>query len=98
MSFSTILLPSAIKDIQEIIDYYEPLQEGLSEKFDKELNDYILSLQKNPFYQIRYSNIRCLPLKIFPVMIHFVVDEKLKKVYVRAVLGTSENPDTSWVK
>lgn len=98
MAFNTIVLPSAIKDIQEIIDYYDTIQQGLSGKFDNELNDYFLSLQKNPFFQTRYANVHCLPLKKFPVMIHFTIDEKLNKVYIRAVLNTSKNPDTSWVK
>ena len=98
MAFNTIVLPSALLDIQEIIDHYDGVQIGLSEKFDNELNDYFLTLQKSPFFQIRYANVRCLPLEKFPVMIHFIVDEKLNIVYVRAVLNTSKDPDTSWGK
>ncbi len=97
MAFKVIVLPTAIKDIQEIIDFYDTIQQGLSEKFDNELNDYFLTLQKNPFFQTRYINVRCLPLKKFPVMIHFLIDEKLKTVYIRAVLNTAKNPDTSWI-
>ena len=44
MAFDTIILPSAIKDIQQIIDYYDSVQFGLSENFYDELNDNILSL------------------------------------------------------
>ncbi len=98
MAFNTIVLPSALLDIQEIIDHYDGVQIGLSEKFDNELNDYFLTLQKSPFFQIRYANVRCLPLRKFPVMIHFIVDEKLNIVYIRAVLNTSKDPDTSWGK
>ncbi|MES2138539.1 MAG: type II toxin-antitoxin system RelE/ParE family toxin [Bacteroidota bacterium] len=92
MAFNIIVLPSAIRDVQEIIDYYDSLQQGLSLKFDKELNNYFLTLQKNPFFQTRYANVHCLPLKKFPVMIHFTIDEKLNAVYIRAVLNTSKNP------
>lgn len=98
MALTTIVLPSAIRDIQKIIDYYDSVQLGLSEKFDDELNDYFLSLQKNPFFQVRYANVRCLPLKKFPVMIHFTIDKKLNNVYIRAVLNTSTDPDTNWLK
>ena len=98
MVFSVIVLPSAIKDIQEIIDHYDALQSGLSRKFDNELNDYFLTLQKNPFFQTRYANVRCLPLKKFPVMIHFTIDEKTNTVYIRAVLNTSKDPDANWLK
>jgi toxin ParE1/3/4 len=98
MEFNTIVLPSAIKDIQQIIDYYDSVQFGLSEKFYDELNDYILSLQKNPYFQLRYSTVRCLPLKKFPVMIHFIVDEKLNNIYIRAVLNTHKDPESNWLK
>lgn len=98
MDFNTIILPSAIKDIQQIIDYYDSVQFGLSEKFYDELNDYILSLQKNPYFQLRYSTVRCLPLKNFPVMIHFIVDEKLNNIYIRAVLNTHKDPESNWLK
>ncbi len=98
MDFKLLVLPSAAKDIQDNIDYYASLQPELDNKFDEEINSFLLSIQKNPFFQIRYANVRCLPLKIFPVMIHFIVDENHKTVYIRAVINTSKNSDTNWIK
>lgn len=46
----------------------------------------------NPFYEIRYDNIRCLPLKTFPYTIHFSINEADRVVIVRAVFQTSLNP------
>ena len=91
MKFTLELDPRAIQDIQEAIDYYDEQLVGLGEKFEAYLNKYMKSLSKNPFFQIRYDSIRCLPLKKYPYMIHFTVDEKLNAVYIHSVLNTARD-------
>jgi hypothetical protein len=54
-------------------------------------------LKINPFYRIRYENVRCFPIKTFLFMIHFTVEEKEKLIIIRAVFGTSQNPNI-WYK
>lgn len=97
MSFHIIILPSALNDIQQAIDYFDDQQAGLGAKFDNEINKFIITLKKNPFYQIRYATIRCIPLKKFPFMIHFSVDEEMNTVYIRAIIHTSLNPTNNWL-
>ena len=69
MKFNTILDPRAIEEVQEAIDYYDEQLIGLGEKFEADLNRHIKSLAKNPFYQTRYDEIQCLPLKKYPFMV-----------------------------
>lgn len=92
MPFTLELDPRAIQDIQETIDYYDQQLVGLGERFEAYLHKYIKALAKNPFYQIRYDDVRCLPLKKFPFMIHFTVDQQLNAVYIHSVLNTSKDP------
>ena len=87
----------AKQDIQREINYFNQQQKGLGKKFHKEVLNYFSAIKINPFYQVRYDEIRCLPLKKFPAMIHFSVDENAKIIIVRAVIHTSKNPDTNWV-
>ena len=87
----------AKQDIQREINYFNQQQKGLGKKFHKEVLNYFSAIKINPFYQVRYDEIRCLPLKKFPAMIHFSVDENAKIIIVRAVINTSKNPDTNWV-
>jgi hypothetical protein len=49
-------------------------------------------------YQIRYDQIHSRPLKIFPSMIQFAVDEINKVVIIRAVINTYQNPDKTYLK
>lgn len=82
----------AVDDIRCAIDYYESKVLGLGEKFEIEVDEYINSLELNPFFEIRYNDVRCLPLKKFPYMIHFRIDKVINKVFIDAVLHTSLDP------
>ena len=93
MPFKVQLESNVIIDLQKAIDYYDEQKVGLGKRFEKTINKHFISLVKNPFYQVRYDDIRCLPVKKFPFMIHFVVDESNQIIRVFAVLHTSINPD-----
>ncbi len=88
----------ALDELQKQVDYYNEEQRGLGKRFKDAVSDAIKSVRKNPFYNIRYDYIRCFPLKKFPFMLHFTVDEKEKIVFLHAIINTSKNPETSWVK
>ncbi len=97
MVFKVILHHRALKDIKNSFEYYNEQQAGLGKRFVKEVDKRISELSKNPFFQIRYDDIRCLPLSKFPFMIHFAVDEKEKAVEVYAVIHTSLDPEINWL-
>ncbi|MFY9309834.1 MAG: type II toxin-antitoxin system RelE/ParE family toxin [Bacteroidia bacterium] len=98
MEFKIKIEPLAKRDIQNEINYYNSRQKDLGKKFHAELKDYLKALEQTPFYGIRYDSVHCLPLKKFPVMIHYTLDELNKIIVVRAVINTSKNPDTYWLK
>lgn len=93
MSYHIKIEPEAYQDIQAGIDWYDSQQVGLGRKFYAEVSSSFESLRKNPFYQVRYDNVRCLPVNRYPYMIHFTLDEKENTIIVRAVLSTYQNPD-----
>ena len=98
MKYKVKLEPEAILDIQEAIDWYNEKQVGLGKKLYKILQKCISGLTSFPFYQVRYGgNIRCLPLKGYPYMLHFTIDEQQKTVIIRAVFHTSKSP-SNWLK
>ncbi len=84
-------------DVQQAIDYLKLNSSDAPINFRKDLMNSIKALKINPFYQIRYSNIHCLPLKKFSFMIHFTIDEKKKAVYIHALINTYKNPETSYI-
>jgi len=85
--------PEAKADIQHQIHYYNDQQKGLGKRFHADVKQTFADIRKNPFYQKRYKNIRCMPLNKFPAMVHFTINEKSKTITVRAVFHTSLDPD-----
>lgn len=92
MAYNIDLDSVAILDLQKAIDYYDQQQPGLGKKFEITIDKHFSALSKNPFLQVRYDTVRCLPFKKFPFMIHFTVDEENSTVRVSAVFHTSLNP------
>jgi 1-deoxy-D-xylulose 5-phosphate reductoisomerase len=88
------LLPCGIFSRLSIINEQ---QWGLGEKFETMFNKHLASLEKNPFFQVRYDQVHCLPLNKFPFMVHFTVDKNENSVIVRAVFHTSVDP-VKWKK
>ena len=92
MNFVIKIEPEAVQDIQDVIYWYEVQQSGLGKQFYREVELAIGRLQQNPFYQVRYRNVRCLPLTKYPFMIHYTIDETNSIVIIRAIFNTSLNP------
>lgn len=69
------------QDIQEGINWYNSRQEGLGRKFYDAVEEEYNVIRRNPLFQIRYKNVRCLPVKKYPYMIHYIVNEEEKENY-----------------
>lgn len=92
MSFKIKIESVAKMDIQEAIDWYNEQQKGLGKKYYSAIFKHIESLKTSPHFEKRYDNVHCLPIKKFPFMIHFTIDNTKKIVTIRAVFHTSINP------
>lgn len=92
MKFKIVIEPRAIIDIQDAVDYYDSCQEGLGEYFYDTLEEHIDSLTKNPHYQIKYKDYHSLPIKKFPFILLFYIDEVAKAVFILSIFNTSMNP------
>ena len=92
MAFKIKTEPEAHEDIQEGIDWYDKQQPGLGRKFHSEVKAYFKKLKINPFFQIRYDDVHCLPIKGYPYMIHYTINEATKLITVKAVFSTRKDP------
>jgi hypothetical protein len=92
MHYKLNIKPQAHRDIQEGIDWYNSQQPRLGIRFHTVIKQEFETLRKNPFFQVRYDGIRCLPLKKFPYMIHFVVEEENKRIVVLGIINTHKDP------
>jgi len=94
MQYSIKIRVEALADIQEVVAWYEAKSIGLGDNFRIIVSKHIGQLDTFPYtYCIRYDNIRCIPLKKYPYMVHYAVDENTKEVQIFAVISTHRNPE-----
>ena len=62
--FSIKVEPEVVKDIQEGIDWYNEKQSGLGKRFYFEVRAAFTTLRRMPYFQVRYDDVRCLPIDI----------------------------------
>ncbi|MCB0539422.1 MAG: type II toxin-antitoxin system RelE/ParE family toxin [Bacteroidetes bacterium] len=88
-----IISPLAQQQIKDASKWHNKQQKGLGARFTKSIRDTINILKVNPFYQIRYSNVRILNTKTFSYLIHYVVKDKEKMIIIFGVFHASRNID-----
>jgi len=89
--------PRVKLDLQEAMDFLKARRKGLDAKFLSDYKRRLKTLKTNPFFEVRYDTIRCLPLEIFKYMIHFSVDETNNTVLINAVISTYQDPEENWL-
>jgi ParE toxin of type II toxin-antitoxin system, parDE len=93
MIHSLIFSPESQQEIIESILWYNQEKENLGFQFYAEVNEKLHHILKNPLhYPIRFKNIRTTPIRKFPYLIYFKIDEKNSSLIVLGVLHTSRNP------
>lgn len=97
MAFKLELDKRALKDIDSALEYYFEKSPTAAKKLYNSIQEAYLLLEKNPFFQIRYKDYRCLPIKKFPFMLHYLVNETNNTVKIFAFIHTSQNPEKKWM-
>lgn len=94
MGYKLVILPRAQQELIDAFDYYNKISVTVLKAFNSDLEDVYQSLEKNPFYQLKYKNLRGVPFKKFPFLMFFSIEEIEKIVYIYSVFHTSQNPET----
>ena len=92
--YKAIILPFAKDDIRQNAKWYNKQQKDLGKRFTTEVRNAIKHIEKNPEnIAVRHRNVRALKTKVFPYMVHFVIDEPNKTIIIKAVFSTHQNPN-----
>ena len=93
MAYKIIVSPRAQKEIENAIDYYALYSSNAPQSFINLLKDTYLSLETNPFFNVRYKNIRALKIHKFPYSLYFVINEAQNTVRVLSCFHNKRNPN-----
>ncbi|MDH2207522.1 MULTISPECIES: type II toxin-antitoxin system RelE/ParE family toxin [unclassified Empedobacter] len=85
-------LPKLPQDIEQAISYYSNFSTSAAKSYLTELTKVLEALEINPFYQVKYRNLRAKPFKSFPYLVLFETNEEEKTVFIYAIFNTHRNP------
>lgn len=93
MDYKIIVSPRAQKEIENAIDYYVLYSIGVPMYFITALKEAYRILETNPFFRVRYKNIRALKIKKFPHSLYFIINEEKNTVRVLSCFNNKRNPN-----
>lgn len=91
--YSIILSGRTQKEIAQSWEWYENRQQGLGDRFVKEVLTKIKLIEQYPErYPTRYKSYRETPIAVFPFLIIYRLNKRKKIVRIVSVFHTSINP------
>jgi hypothetical protein len=93
MAYIILVTPTATEDIAAAIEHYNVIATDLGYRFADLLAEYFSLIAKLPTASaVRYKNVRCKPMKRFPFLIMFTIDEDAHAVQILRVFNTYQEP------
>ena len=91
--YTAVLSTRAVKEIAAAWTWYEDRQQGLGDRFLKELTGRIRKIEQTPDrYPTRYKSYKESPVPVFPYLIIYRLNRTKNIVRIVAVFHTSLNP------
>jgi plasmid stabilization system protein ParE len=98
MSFKVRFHPEAQIDLTDALDWYENIDHKITIDFFRVISVSIDYIKSNPLgFTKRYKNVRILPLKKYPYLICYFIDETSEIINIIAIFNSYRNP-LKWQK
>ena len=93
MSYTIFITPTATEDIAAGVEHYNAIAADLGYRFADLVSEYLSRISELPTASaIRYRNVRCKPMKRFPFLIMFTIDENAGTVNILRIFNTYQEP------
>jgi len=92
MAYKIIVSPRSQKEIENAVDYYALYSIDAPANFIAAVKEAFIILEANPFFRIRYKNVRALRLKKFPHSLYFTINDKQSTIKVLSCFHNKRNP------
>jgi plasmid stabilization system protein ParE len=99
MSYTVINHKEEVKnDVIDAKDWHKSKQKGLEKRFASEVKTTLNYLIKNPLlFQVKYKTVRVAFTEVFPIGVHYHLNEETKTITILGIFHTSISP-TKWLK
>ena len=95
--YKVVFKKTAQTHIEQAATWYSLQQSGLETRFLDEIDEAVDTLALNPFFAVRYADVRSILLKNFPYLLFYRINELKKTIKIIAVLHGHANSN-KWPK
>ncbi|QBN17607.1 type II toxin-antitoxin system RelE/ParE family toxin [Flavobacterium nackdongense] len=93
MAYKIMVTPDAIQNIDDAVYFYKKeVSDRVAKKFIDHYKQTFKDILKNPYFQVFFQDFRGKPMKKFPYIVFYTIDESLKIIFIKAVFHTSQDP------
>lgn len=92
--FKLVYANEVYDDIQNAVDFYNSREKGLGTRFFKTVKIQLSKIKSNAYgFQVRYHDVRCIPINKFPYTIHYKVVTETNIIMIVALFCDYQNPE-----
>jgi len=93
MNYSLVNIPAVKIDIIKAVSHYQNVNSELAKQFLLRIREAKTYIHRYPLsFQIKYKEVRTVLLKQFPYHIHYLVEDRQKKIIIIAIVSAYKNP------
>jgi hypothetical protein len=90
-AFELLLSAEAINDLDQAVEYYNSLSDGLGFEFADTIDRYFMKIKQQPSASaIWYDQVRVKPIDTFPFTIHYTITDS--QIIILRVFNTYQKP------
>lgn len=91
--YTVYITPTAEADLEESVEWYNKQSAGLGDRFAASVDAYFERIAAVPTASmVRYENVRCKPMSVFPYLICYIINEAELRIDVLRIFHTSREP------
>lgn len=92
MTYKIVITPVAQKHIEEAIIYYKnKASNKVATMFIEDYKKTFTDIQKVLYFKFFFENFRGKPMKKFPFIVFYTLDESRKIIMIKAVFNTNQD-------
>jgi len=93
LPYKVYLTPTAFKELEKSMDWYDGCRDGLGARFTDAVNSRLTKLSENAdIYPVVSSGYREVSIEKFPFLIVYKIIKKKNTIRVYHIFHTSRNP------
>jgi len=94
MGYKIVVTPDAIENIDNAVIYYKnTASDKVAKSFIDDYKKTFKDIQKTKYFQFFFQDFRGKPMKKFPFIVFYTIDEGIKVIVIKAIFNTSQNPN-----